>query len=978
MRLLLTTLSCLLLNIPVLMSQKLDYRLGYMIVQLEKDNSPDALAADFAHRLGSDVTVDRTLSGSIGIYLFKFDFANIHQGKFLDALRSDNSVVVAQYDHFTHQRSIPNDPRFNSQWQWLNTGQTGGQMDADIDADKAWDITTGGITALGDTIVVAVVDDGLDYNHEDIAANTWINHHEIDGNGIDDDGNGYIDDIHGWNAKHDNPNIWNNGHGLNVSGLVGAKGNNNIGVIGINWNVKIMMIVGSDSESSAIASYSYALAQRDLYESSNGAKGAFVVSTNSSFGIDQGHPAEAPLWCAFYDTLGAHGILSAAATSNKAVDIDVVDDLPTACPSEYLLSVTALNASNARTFSAYGLTHVDFGAPGANVYTTFKNNQYGSDSGTSFASPIAAGLVGLLYSAPCVSFAKLTHKDPAAAAIFIRDVIFMGIKPIPGLESTIRFGGSLNAGNSMSLMLSFCSSCPIPFDVQAENITDVETTITWSMVDTVVSINARYKPVNETEWDTLEDVSSPLQLTELMGCTEYEIEFQSVCSDSTTDYQSNTHFETDGCCILPAEINVAAVGADIDMDWTFVLAADYYVIQFRPQGTQDWLEEATPNNSYIIHDLTPCTYYEIRLQTSCDTSETGFSETQTIRTLGCGNCIDLNYCENTSDDASGEYIDSLIIGPLVNHSGNNGGYMLFEAIDAQFIAGDSYPVWIKPGFSFSHFDEQIRIWLDINQDGAFDTTELLMDSILEQTDASLQTSLTITSTALQGNTRMRVSMAYKNPFSSTNQEPCGQIEFGEIEDYCVDIVKRPAECPPVDTLFFDGISFTSAFMYWPDVDDAIAYTYRYREVGTSEYEQDVATVDTTANLENLTKCTSYEVQIRTICLFDTTSYMESYILETACDTVAVKEPIAFLSSFLVYPNPTSDVAFIRMIPLETGMHVISIYNMQGKILDHQSVFGDANQPSTITLESVNRLPQGLYFVTIEKDGQRATQKLIRL
>jgi hypothetical protein len=94
-------------------------------------------------------------------------------------------------------------------------------------------------------------------------------------------------------------------------------------------------------------------------------------------------------------------------------------------------------------------------------------------------------------------------------------------------------------------------------------------------------------------------------------------------------------------------------------------------------------------------------YYEVRLQTSCDTSETGFSETQTIRTKGCGNCIDLNYCENTSDDASGEYIDSLIIGPLVNHSGNNGGYMLFDAIDAQFIAGDSYPVWISPDLALA-------------------------------------------------------------------------------------------------------------------------------------------------------------------------------------------------------------------------------------------------------------------------------------
>jgi hypothetical protein len=141
----------------------------------------------------------------------------------------------------------------------------------------------------------------------------------------------------------------------------------------------------------------------------------------------------------------------------------------------------------------------------------------------------------------------------------------------------------------------------------------------------------------------------------------------------------------------------------------------------------------------------------------------------------------------------------------------------------------------------------------------------------------------------------------------------------------------------------------------------------------------VATVDTTANLENLAKCKMYEVQIRTICLFDTTSYNKSYILETECDTIiAVKDPIAFLSSFLVYPNPTADVAFLNMIPLETGMHSISIYNMQGMIMDHQSLFGVANQPSTIKLESVNRFPQGLYFVMIEKDGKRATQKLIRL
>jgi len=121
----------------------------------------------------------------------------------------------------------------------------------------------------------------------------------------------------------------------------------------------------------------------------------------------------------------------------------------------------------------------------------------------------------------------------------------------------------------------------------------------------------------------------------------------------------------------------------------------------------------------------------------------------------------------------------------------------------------------------------------------------------------------------------------------------------------------------------------------------------------------------------------YEVQIRTICLFDTTSYQTNYTFETECD-VAVQDPAALLSSLMVYPNPTPDIAYVRMIPVESGLHSISIFNMQGQLLDHQSVFADASQPTTITLDAINYVPQGLYFVTIEKDGKRTTQKLIRL
>jgi hypothetical protein len=171
-------------------------------------------------------------------------------------------------------------------------------------------------------------------------------------------------------------------------------------------------------------------------------------------------------------------------------------------------------------------------------------------------------------------------------------------------------------------------------------------------------------------------------------------------------------------------------------------------------------------------------------------------------------------------------------------------------------------------------------------------------------------------------------------------------------------------------------ALTVQYMYWPKVEEAIAYTYRFRPVGNPDYIE-LATVDTTANLMGLMKCTAYEVQIRTVCLFDTTSYATNYILLTGCD-VAVQDPVALLSSMIVYPNPTPDIAYVRMIAVESGLHQVSIFNMQGQVLDHQSVYADAHQPTTITLDRINDLPQGLYFVTIEKDGKRATQKLIRL
>ncbi|MBP7238782.1 MAG: S8 family serine peptidase [Saprospiraceae bacterium] len=976
MRQVLISFFLLLTTIYGLQAQKLDHRLGYILVQVEKGASLEDVLSSNTSRAHSEIVLDRIISERLGIYLVRFDHSRVHERNLLAQLQSDKNVSIAQFDHLPSLRVEPDDPLFSSQWQWLNYGQTGGLTDADIDGDEAWNTTTGGLTATGDTIVVAIIDDGLDYNHEDIAANAWINHHEIDGNGIDDDENGYIDDIHGWNAYDDTPDVWGQNHGLNVAGMIGAVGNNQIGISGINWNVKIMMIVGGSPESSAIASYAYALEQRILYNESNGEKGAFVVATNSSWGIDFGQPADAPLWCAFYDTLGEHGILSAGATANLNIDIDVAGDLPTACPSEYLLSVTALNNSNERTFSAYGLTQVDFGAPGEDIFTTRRNNQYGTTSGTSFASPVAAGVVALLYSAPCAGFAQLVHTNPSGAAKYIRDLIFMGIEPVPGLEGTLRFGGSLNVGNSMELMMSNCSACPIPFAVNAQVISAEEAIVTWSMIDTADAINARYKPTASAAWDTLFDVTQPLLLSDLLSCTEYEIEFESICSDTSTGFQSNHIFTTDGCCKLPDDISVITGESFFTASWTEVLAADFFLVQWRPEGSEEWIEEVTPNSNITITDLEGCSYYELRLQTSCDTTETGFSAIITIRTKGCGNCIDLEYCESGSDDASEEFIDSLIIGTLTNHSGQNGGYIFYEDLNPDYRAGESYGVWIRPGFPTGQkMDEQFRIWLDANQDGEFGDEELLVDSVLNSDDTFLIQQLTIPAEALEGSTRMRVSMAFTS-FFPTNQPACGLVDFGEVEDYCVNILRNPDPCAEVDTVLFDAITFTSAFMYWPETEGAIAYTYRWREVGTIDYDE-MATIDTTANLTDLEKCKTYEVQIRTVCTSDTTSYVKNYLLETDCD-VAVKEVNPLLAAFKVFPNPATDFITLRLQALESGDHNITLYNMQGQRLRHEVLYAEPNEVTEIRFDGLEAYPPGLYFAVVEKNGKTSTKKFIKM
>ena len=449
---------------------------GEVIVKLDNRFQPEAITDKgiFYHGIPADLQLKETLSALSGIYLFSYDDVAMNEDMMLRTLNGLPFVEAAQLNHYVEERATPNDPQFGSQWHHID------DSDNDIDSDLAWDITTGGTTANGDRIVVAVLEGGgSNYNHVDLIDNHWVNSAEVPGNGIDDDGNGFVDDYNGWNSGSNNDAIAAGGHGTSVSGMIGATGNNGNGGAGVNWDVEIMQVdMGSGlTESNVIAAYNYPYTMRDLYNTSGGTQGAFVVATNASWGIDGANPANYPVWCAYYDDLGAVGILNCGATANNNVNIDVVGDMPTGCGSDYMVAVTATNSSDVRTFSGYGATTIDLGAPGENVFLPSGSTGYGGTSGTSFASPCVAGGIALVYSAPCADLASNALLTPQATADAVRSYILNGVDQVANLAGETVTGGRLNVRNALDLAIEDCNpdiGCtdPTACNYSPEAITD--------------------------------------------------------------------------------------------------------------------------------------------------------------------------------------------------------------------------------------------------------------------------------------------------------------------------------------------------------------------------------------------------------------------------------------------------------------------------------------------------------------------------
>ena len=739
------------------------------------------------------------LSPSLSIWQLNYDGVASEQ-VVLEWLRHQPNVKTAQLNHYVELReqsptaTLPNDPNFASQWQHINTGAGGGVTGVDMDSDLAWDITTGGQTAIGDTIVIAIIDNGIGLTHSDLVTNRWFNHGEIPNNNIDDDNNGYIDDYLGWNPTIDTDAIGGgNGHGTAVAGIAGARGDNNIGVAGVNWNVKLM-IIKSDfitTESIVLKAYGYVLQQRKRYNQTNGQEGAYVVATNASWGINYGKPADAPLWCSFYDTLGKYGILNVGATTNTNTDVDVQGDLPTTCPSDYLISVTNLNKQGRKVMNAgYGQTHIDLGAFGEGVYTTRAPNSYGTFGGTSGAAPQVAGAIGLLYAGACTNFANYSRVHPDSAALRIKDYILNGTVPALDLSGNTVTEGYLNLNNALNNTLAACpnTSCFAAFQLNMTNVVDTQAIINWSVSNQADSIVVRYRMVGGNWIDSMTVVGQQQQLlVGLQACTDYEVELRSICGIVEGE-ESRLIFRTDGCCEPPQRIWLEKVNEDsAQIEWSSVLAADYYIIEYQEVGLNTWNTVVSTSNKPWLIALQSCTQYHLFVRTVClngDTT-THTSDTLSFITLGCQSCANINYCVSQGTISGDDFITRFSVDNYVNTSGDDGGYRLFSNTPIVLNQGDYHKVSVSQG---KRFVEHVTVWLDTNQDGDFDDTgEEIFQTVFSTLDTFKDGSFIVPAGALLGTSRLRVALRWNQP-----APPCGNYRYGEVEDYCVQIMPGTA------------------------------------------------------------------------------------------------------------------------------------------------------------------------------------------
>lgn len=374
----------------------------------------------------------------------------------LKALRARADVVYAEPNFIRQADAVPNDPRYSDLFGLKNSASVAGGTSA----ESAWNTTTG-----NQNVVVGVIDSGIDIEHRDLKDNIFVNTGEIPNNNVDDDGNGFIDDINGWDFINNDRTVFDSVnedvHGTHVAGTIGARGNNSIGVVGVNWNVQLMPLkaIGLDgtNDGRLLAAFNYAKMMRQ--------RGVNLRVLNNSYGGQQFSQS-------LLDgvrQLNDAGILFVASAGNETLNNDFVPHFPSSFDSPNVISVGASTLSNsfATPFSNFGGKSVHLLAPGGAIlsttprgytgtglvaaYTEPDGSTYSNFNGTSMAAPHVSGAAALACAANSgISLEKL------------RAAVLSGVDVNSSFFGVVMTSGRLNVNQTIQFALENDSTPPAP------------------------------------------------------------------------------------------------------------------------------------------------------------------------------------------------------------------------------------------------------------------------------------------------------------------------------------------------------------------------------------------------------------------------------------------------------------------------------------------------------------------------------------
>lgn len=394
---------------------------GEVLVLLEPGHSLDEVARAYASAHATAPVEKATAIGKRGRYgRFVAGGSGLDAVRLERALRALPGVKATTLNYLARNTAVPNDPEYADQWGLSAIGM-----------EAAWDITTGGAMANGHRITVGIMDELVFTGHPDLAGNiSPVSPHVGAGDNL---------------------------HGTMVAGVVGAVGDNGIGVAGVNWDVDLASLGLNGNLGGAIEGFEAAIALREAFNTSNGANGALVVAVTASWtfpGVD----------CGFSDPLFADmadlGILVVTAGDNALIDLDTAPEYPSSCSNANNIVVTAIGPGNEMPF-AFGNGTVHLIAPGIDIPTTNDAGGYQLVDGNSFAVPHVAGAIALLYSQPCAQFAQLVMNQPEEASLLVKEAILSTVTPVSGGLAKCSTGGMLNVNAALQELGSLCGSCDL-------------------------------------------------------------------------------------------------------------------------------------------------------------------------------------------------------------------------------------------------------------------------------------------------------------------------------------------------------------------------------------------------------------------------------------------------------------------------------------------------------------------------------------